>query len=151
MPVGGDPRIDALNSALYHLQPPQTPYSTPFTYNNGLTMLEIIERIRQAVIDTITYAEGFGKEVEVMVKKINETADRWAKDSKQKLDDFEAFLNDSRISTETKINAMNALIEEFKAKLIKTAISPSVVTYNGNKITNGGLMHEMMNLSLIHI
>lgn len=145
MPVGGDPRIDALNSALYHLQPPQTPYSTPFTYNNGLTMLEIIERIRQAVIDTITYAEGFGKEVEVMVKKINETADKWAKDSKQKLDDFEAFLNDSRASTEAKINAMNALIEEFKAKLIKTAISPSTVTYNNNKITNGGLMHEMMN------
>ena len=108
-----DPRISALNSALYHLQPPQTPYSTPFTYNNGLTVLEILDRIRQAVIDTITYAESFGKEVEGMVKKINETADKWAKDSKAKLDQFESFLNDSRQSTEAKINAMNNLIEEF--------------------------------------
>lgn len=145
MPTGDDPRINALNSALYHLQPPVTPYSTPFTYNNGLTVLEIIERIRQAVIDTITYAEGFGKEVEGMVKKINETADRWAADSKKKLDDFEAFLNDSRVSTEAKINAMNTLIEEFRAKLIQTAITPGNVTYNGSNIANGGLSHLMMN------
>ncbi len=140
-----DPRISALNSALYHLQPPQTPYSTPFTYNNGLTVLEILDRIRQAVIDTITYAESFGKEVEGMVKKINETADKWAKDSKDKLDQFESFLNDSRQSTEAKINAMNTLIEEFKAKLIQTAITPMTVTYNGQRIDKGGLSHRMMN------
>ena len=145
MPDGSDPRISALNSALYHLQPPTTPYSTPFTYNNGSTVLEILERIRKAVIDTITYAESFGKEVEGMVKKINETADRWAADSKKKLDDFEAFLNDSRVSTEAKINAMNALIEEFKAKLIQTAITPTVVNYDGKSINNAGLMHRMMN------
>ena len=83
-----DPRVAAIDSALYRLDPPKTPYSTPFTYNNGLTVLEILERIRQAVIDTITYAEGFGKEVEGKVKEINSTAERWAKDSKQKLDDF---------------------------------------------------------------
>ena len=63
-------------------------------------MLEILERIRKAVIDTITYAEGFGKEVEGMVKEINRIAEQWAKDSKKKLDDFESFLNDSRKSTD---------------------------------------------------
>ena len=116
-----DPRVSAIDSALYRLNPPVTPYSTPFTYNNGLTVLEILERIRQAVVDTITYAEGFGKEVEGMVKKINETAEKWAKDSKQKLDDFESFLNDSRVETQAKIDAMNKLIEDFKAKLIEHA------------------------------
>lgn len=116
-----DPRVSAIDAALYRLNPPTTPYSTPFTYNNGLTVLEILERIRRAVVDTITYAEGFGKEVEGMVKRINEVADKWAKDSKKKLDDFESFLNDSRTSTEAKINAMNTLIEEFKAKLIEHA------------------------------
>lgn len=113
-----DPRVAAIDSALYHLDPPKTPYSTPFTYNNGLTVLEILERIRQAVIDTINYAEGFGKEVEGKVKEINATAERWAKDSKQKLDDFEAFLSDSRRSTDEKIAAMNTLIEEFKKRLV---------------------------------
>lgn len=116
-----DPRISAIDAALYRLNPPATPYSTPFTYNNGLTVLEILERIRQAVVDTITYAESFGKEVEGMVNRINEIAEKWAKDSKQKLDDFEAFLNDSRNSTQQKIDAMNRLIEEFKAKLIEHA------------------------------
>ena len=116
-----DPRISAIDAALYRLNPPATPYSTPFTYNNGLTVLEILERIRQAVVDTITYAESFGKEVEGMVKRINEVAEKWAKDSKQKLDDFESFLNDSRNSTQQKIDAMNRLIEEFKAKLIEHA------------------------------
>lgn len=113
-----DPRVAAIDSALYRLDPPKTPYSTPFTYNNGLTVLEILERIRQAVIDTINYAEGFGKEVEGKVKEINATAERWAKDSKQKLDDFEAFLSDSRRSTDEKIAAMNTLIEEFKKRLV---------------------------------
>lgn len=113
-----DPRVAAIDSALYRLDPPKTPYSTPFTYNNGLTILEILERIRQAVIDTINYAEGFGKEVEGKVKEINATAERWAKGSKQKLDDFEAFLNDSRKSTDEKIAAMNMLIEEFKKRLV---------------------------------
>jgi hypothetical protein len=113
-----DPRVSAIDSALYRLSPPTTPYSTPFTYNNGLTVLEILERIRQAVIDTITYAEGFGKEVEGMVKEINKIAEQWAKDSKKKLDDFESFLNDSRRSTDEKIAAMNALIESFKARLV---------------------------------
>lgn len=116
-----DPRVSAIDAALYRLNPPVTPYSTPFTYNNGLTVLEILERIRQAVVDTITYAEGFGKEVEGMVKKINDTAEKWAKDSKQKLDDFESFLNDSRVETQAKIDAMNKLIEDFKAKLIEHA------------------------------
>ena len=116
-----DPRVSAIDAALYRLNPPTTPYSTPFTYNNGLTVLEILERIRRAVVDTITYAEGFGKEVEGMVERINEVAEKWSKDSKKKLDDFELFLNDSRVSTEAKINAMNTLIEEFKAKLIEHA------------------------------
>lgn len=113
-----DPRVSAIDAALYRLSPPTTPYSTPFTYNNGLTVLEILERIRQAVIDTITYAEGFGKEVEGMVKEINKVAEQWAKDSKKKLDDFESFLNDSRRSTDEKIVAMNSLIESFKARLV---------------------------------
>ena len=113
-----DPRVSAIDAALYRLNPPVTPYSTPFTYNNGLTVLEILERIRRAVVDTITYAEGFGKEVEVKVKEINRTAEQWAKDSKKKLDDFEAFLNDSRTETQAKIDAMNKLIEEFKKRLV---------------------------------
>ena len=113
-----DPRVSAIDAALYRLSPPTTPYSTPFTYNNGLTVLEILERIRQAVIDTITYAEGFGKEVEGMVKEIHKLAEQWAKDSKKKLDDFESFLNDSRRSTDEKIAAMNNLIESFKARLV---------------------------------
>jgi len=113
-----DPRVSAIDAALYRLNPPTTPYSTPFTYNNGLTVLEILERIRKAVIDTITYAEGFGKEVEGMVKRINEIAEQWSKDSKKKLDDFESFLNDSRRSTDEKIKAMNELIESFKARLV---------------------------------
>lgn len=113
-----DPRVAAIDSALYRLDPPKTPYSTPFTYNNGLSVLEILERIRQAVVDTINYAEGFGKEVEGKVKEINATAERWAKDSKQKLDEFESFLSDSRKSTDEKIAAMNALIEEFKKRLV---------------------------------
>lgn len=113
-----DPRVSAIDAALYRLSPPTTPYSTPFTYNNGLTVLEILERIRQAVIDTITYAEGFGKEVEGMVKEINKIAEQWSKDSKKKLDDFESFLNDSRRSTDEKIAAMNTLIESFKARLV---------------------------------
>ena len=125
-----DPRVAAIDSALYRLDPPTTPYSTPFTYNNGLTVLEILERIRQAVVDTITYAEGFGKEVEVIVKRINDTAEKWAKDSKQKLDDFESFLNDSRNETQAKIDAMNNLIEDFKAKLIEHAFEK-----NGDYIT----------------
>lgn len=131
MPDGGDPRINALNSALYHLQPPTTPYSTPFTYNNGLTVLEILERIRKAVIDTITYAESFGKEVTALVGKINVAFDKWSTDSKKKLDDFEAFLNDSRVSTEAKIAAMNALIEDFKTRLISAEFRP---TPDGNYI-----------------
>lgn len=113
-----DPRVSAIDAALYRLSPPTTPYSTPFTYNNGLTVLEILERIRQAVIDTITYAEGFGKEVEGMVKEINKIAEQWSKDSKKKLDDFESFLNESRRSTDEKIAAMNSLIESFKARLV---------------------------------
>lgn len=113
-----DPRVSAIDAALYRLSPPTTPYSTPFTYNNGLTVLEILERIRKAVIDTITYAEGFGKEVEGMVKEINRIAEKWSNDSKKKLDDFEAFLNDSRNSTDAKIRAMNELIESFKARLV---------------------------------
>lgn len=113
-----DPRVSAIDSALYRLNPPVTPYSTPFTYNNGLTVIEILERIRKAVVDTINYAEGFGKEVEGKVKEINSTAERWAKDSKKKLDDFESFLSDSRKSTDEKIAAMNTLIEEFKKRLV---------------------------------
>lgn len=138
-----DPRVSAIDAALYRLNPPLTPYSTPFTYNNGLTVLEILERIRKAVVDTITYAESFGKEVEGKVKEINQTAEQWAKDSKKKLDDFEAFLNDSRVETQAKIDAMNKLIEEFKKRLVDARF---------DRIENGDFVDApMMDASRIQV
>ena len=113
-----------IDSALYHLQPSTTPYATPFTYNNGLTVLEILERIRTAVIDTIRYANSFGEDVNGMVKKVNESADKWQKDAQKTIDDLVKYDNDSKAYLDQKRAEADKIIADFTATLIKVAFMP---------------------------
>jgi hypothetical protein len=124
MGTENDPRIQMIDSALYHLQPSTTPYATPFTYNNGLTVLEILERIRTAVIDTIRYANSFGEDVNGMVKKVNESADKWQKDAQKTIDDLVKYDNDSKAYLDVKRAEADKIIADFTATLIKVAFIP---------------------------
>lgn len=124
MGTENDPRIQMIDSALYHLQPSTTPYATPFTYNNGLTVLEILERIRTAVIDTIRYANSFGEDVNGMVKKVNESADKWQKDAQKTIDDLVKYDNESKAYLDAKRAEADKIIADFTATLIKVAFMP---------------------------
>lgn len=124
MGTENDPRIRMIDSALYHLQPSVTPYATPFTYNNGLTVLEILERIRTAVIDVIRYTNSFGEDVNKMVKAVNDGADKWQKDAQKTIDDLQKYDNDSKAYLDKKRAEADKIIADFTATLIKVAFMP---------------------------
>lgn len=118
------PQIKMIDSALYHLQPSTTPFATPFTYNNGITILEILERIRTAVIDVIRYTNSFGEDVNKMVQKVNESADKWQKDAQKTIDDLMKYDNESKKYQDEKRAEADKVIADFTSTLLKVALMP---------------------------
>lgn len=108
--------INSIDRAMWRLQGSQVNNVTPFTYRDGLTYLEVLERIRGSVIETIDYVGKFGEEQKRIVNLMNEkvttfitemekTHDAWNKDIEAK----------RRETLDT--------IEGFKSKLLEVALT----------------------------
>ena len=51
----GDDIIGSIDQALWRVQSRSVNNITPFTYRDGLTYIDVLERIRSSVIDVITF------------------------------------------------------------------------------------------------
>lgn len=108
--------INSIDRAMWRLQDSQVNNVTPFTYRDGLTYLEVLERIRSSVVETIDYVGKFGEEQKKIIALMNEkvttfitemekTHDAWNKDIEAKRKD----------TLDT--------IESFKSKLLEVALT----------------------------
>ena len=64
--------INSIDRAMWRLQGSQVNNVTPFTYRDGLTYLEVLERIRASMIETIDYVGKFGEEQKKIINLMNE-------------------------------------------------------------------------------
>lgn len=91
--------INSIDKAIWRVQGSQVNNITPFTYRDGLTYLEVLERIRGSVVETIDYVGKFGEEQKKIIATLNDkistfitemekTHDGWNKEIEAKRTDM---------------------------------------------------------------
>ena len=99
--------INSIDRAMWRVQDSRVNNVVPFTYRDGLTYLEVLERIRGAVSETIDYVGAFGEEQKKIIATLNEkvstfiaemekTSDVWNKEIDRKRAEVEKELRDMR-------------------------------------------------------
>lgn len=119
-----------INTALYNIRSRSLTNITPFTYRDGLTYLQILERIRQAVTETIDYCNGFGDDVDVIIEAVNTTVTKFITDVNAEFAKYKAATDAAEANINALETTVNNLVTEFRAKLIETAF-----TVTGDKIS----------------
>lgn len=107
----GDDIIGSIDQALWRVQSRSVNNITPFTYRDGLTYIDVLERIRSSVIDVITFTNSFGEEQDKIIAKLNETVTNF-------ITEVEKTHSGWNKELDAKKAALEATIEDFKHRLI---------------------------------
>ena len=109
--------INSIDRALWRVRDRSVNNITPFTYRDGLTYLEVLERIRGAVVESIDYIGNFGKEQDKIIKELNDKVSTFNTKMEKVHDGWNKDIEEKRK------NVMST-IEEFKSWLIGVGFSP---------------------------
>lgn len=107
----GDDIIGSIDQALWRVQSRSVNNITPFTYRDGLTYIDVLERIRSSVIDVITFTNSFGEEQDKIIAKLNETVTNFITEVEKTHSGWNKELDAKR-------TALESLIDDFKRRLI---------------------------------
>lgn len=128
--------INSIDRALWRVRDRSVNNITPFTYRDGLTYLEVLERIRGAVVECIEYIGKFGEEQDKIIKELNTKVSTFITEMEKVHDGWNKDIEEKRKN-------VLSTIEEFKNRLIAVALTPAKSTrYNLN---NAFLSTTMMN------
>lgn len=110
--------IGSIDKALWRVRDRSVNNITPFTYRDGLTYLEVLERIRGAVVDCIEYIGKFGEEQDKIIKNLNDVVNNFITEVEKTHDGWNKTLD-------AKQKLVLDTIEEFKSRLIAVAMTPA--------------------------
>ena len=110
--------INSIDRALWRVRDRSVNNITPFTYRDGLTYLEVLERIRGAVVECIEYVGKFGEEQDKIIKELNTKVSTFITEMEKVHDGWNKDIEEKR-------NNVLSTIEEFKNRLIAVALSPA--------------------------
>lgn len=128
--------INSIDRAIWRVQGSQVNNITPFTYRDGLTYLEVLERIRGSVIETIDYVGKFGDEQKKIIDSMNTKVTTFITEMEKTHDTWNKDIEAKRADT-------LKTIEDFKDRLIAVALTPSRSSrYN---LDNAFVGAQMMN------
>lgn len=134
---GIDDIIGSIDRALWRVQDRAVNNVTPFTYRDGLTFIEVLERIRGAVVDCIDYIGKFGKEQDAIIKKLNDVVSNF-------ITEVEKTHSEWNKTLDAKQKLVLDTIEEFKHKLIESEIEPQKYTGELGELDRGLLKFNFM-------
>ena len=107
----GDEIIGSIDQALWRVQNRSINNVTPFTYRDGLTYYDVLQRLRSSVIDVIEYVNLFGEEQDKIIERLNNTVNNFITEVEKTHDGWNKELD-------AKKTALEATIEDFKKRLI---------------------------------
>ena len=107
----GDDIIGSIDKALWRVRDRGVNNVTPFTYRDGLTYIDVLERIRQSIIELIDYVNKFGDDQDKIINNLNNTVTNFIAEVEKTHDGWNKELD-------AKKTALEALIEDFKHRLI---------------------------------
>lgn len=118
----GDEILGNIDRALWRIQARSINNVTPFTYRDGLTYIDVLERIRKSVIDIIDYVNKFGDAQDKLIKRINEVVDNFITEMEKAHAKWDA-------DVEKKRSEMEQRMRDFENKIVTAAFTP---TNDGN-------------------
>lgn len=130
--------IGSIDRALWRVRDRTVNNITPFTYRDGLTYLEVLERIRGAVVGSIEYIGKFGEEQDKIIKELNEKVTTFIAEMEKTHDGWNKEIEAKRTEVLT-------TIKEFRAKLVAVAVTPTQYRVGDANVIGGALNHVMMN------
>ena len=83
-----DDLLGKLNNSIYLLRSMELNNITPFTYKDGLTYYDVLQRLRTATLEVIKYVSEFGKEQERLTGDYNKTVTRFIADMEKRNADW---------------------------------------------------------------
>lgn len=110
--------INSIDRALWRIRDRSVNNITPFTYRDGLTYLEVLERIRGAVVECIEYIGKFGEEQDKIIKELNTKVSTFITEMEKVHDGWNKDIEEKRKN-------VLSTIEEFKSRLIAVALTPA--------------------------
>jgi hypothetical protein len=101
----GDEILGNIDRALWRVNSRSLNNVTPFTYSDGVTYVDVLERIRRSVIDVIDFTNSFGEEQDKVVKRINEVVTNFITEMEKLHNNWDSSVNDKRTELETRLKS----------------------------------------------
>ena len=98
--------INQIDRAMWRIQDSRVNNVTPFTYRDGLTYLEVLERIRSAVSETIDYVGAFGEEQKKIIASMNEKVSTFITEMEKTSNSWNAEIDRKRAELEKELRDM---------------------------------------------
>lgn len=98
--------VNSIDRAMWRIQDSRVNNVTPFTYRDGLTYLEVLERIRGAVSETITYVGAFGEEQKKIIASMNEKVSTFITEMEKTSSGWNAEIDRKRAEVEKELRDM---------------------------------------------
>lgn len=121
----GDEIIDNIDRAMWRVNSRSINNVTPFTYSDGLTYIDVLERIRSSVLDVIAFTNTFGEEQDKIIKRINEVVNTFIGEMEKTHAKWDAQAEERRVTIESKMN-------DFQNKIVTAAF---IGDDNGNTVS----------------
>lgn len=127
----GDEILGNIDRALWRVQARSINNITPFTYRDGLTYVDVLERLRKSVIDVIDFTNSFGEEQDKVVKRINEVVSSFITEMEKTHTKWDAAIEEKR-------TAMEQRMRYFENRVVTAAFTATNNEYTLDAPTIGG-------------
>lgn len=127
----GDEILGNIDRALWRVQSRSINNVTPFTYRDGLTYIDVLERIRKSVIDVIEFTNSFGEEQDKVIKRINEVVSNFITEMEKAHTKWDASVEEKRAALERRMS-------EFENRVVTAAFTENANGFTLDAPTVGG-------------
>ena len=127
----GDEILGNIDRALWRVQARSINNVTPFTYRDGLTYVDVLERLRKSVIDVIDFTNSFGEEQDKVIKRINEVVSNFITEMEKTHTKWDTAVEEKR-------TAMEQRMRDFENRVVTAAFTATNNEYTLDAPTVGG-------------
>lgn len=131
----GDEILGNIDRALWRVQSRNINNITPFTYRDGLTYVDVLERIRKSVLDVIDFTNSFGDEQDKIIKKINDVVSNFITEMEKTHTKWDNAVEEKRAAMENRMHEFENRIVTAAFNTTNDEMSLDAPTIGGGKIT----------------
>lgn len=106
----GDEILGNIDRAMWRVNSRSINNVTPFTYSDGLTYIDVLERIRRSVGDVIEFTNSFGEEQDKVVNRINEVVNNFITEMEKLHNNWDSSVSSKRAELETRLKSFESRV-----------------------------------------